>query len=65
MTPSQQEINAHAESERQTLIAQARREHLSNVDAELARYKRELTHIDSVFKLRIGQEPAAGSAEGR
>jgi len=53
MTTSPDTILAAAEDERHTLLAQAARNHLSNVRAETRRYEEDIRRIESVFQLRI------------
>lgn len=43
-----------AEEERVILLAQAAREHVSNVQAEMKRYQGALDHIEDVRALRLG-----------
>jgi hypothetical protein len=54
--PPLPEIRMAAEIERHDLIAQAARQHLSNIEAECRRYQQELEHIERVYRMRIGQE---------
>ena len=51
------EIVAGAQQERYVLLAQAARNHLSNVRSEADRYARELEHIENVFTERITPVP--------
>jgi len=51
--PDPAEILAVAEDERHTLLAQAARNHLSNVRSEARRYEDELAHIESVFQMQL------------
>jgi hypothetical protein len=49
------EVIADAERERHALLTQAAREHLDNLTSEARRYQRDLERIESVYKLRTGE----------
>jgi len=51
--PTREEIILAAEAERHDLLAQATRNHLSNIESELRRYREDTAHIESVYQLRI------------
>lgn len=53
MTTTSAEVLAVAEDERHTLLAQAARDHLSNIRSETRRYEEQLEHIESVFQMRL------------
>lgn len=53
MTVTRTERLEAAYLERKDLLAQALRNHMDSVNAEVARYGRELDHINSVYKLRL------------
>ena len=52
--PSSDQKRRAAEEERVTLLTQAAREHVSNVQAEMKRYQGALDHIEDVRALRLG-----------
>jgi RNase P subunit RPR2 len=56
MTADEREIRAAAEAERLTLLAQAAREHLNNIETECRHYQSEMDQIERVYRMRIGQE---------
>lgn len=56
MTPDERQRLDAAEAERHNLIAQATRQHLSNLASESRRFERDLEEIEHVYKIRTGQE---------
>jgi hypothetical protein len=59
--PDAATILAVAEDERHTLLAQAARNHMSAIAAEMSRYAAELAQIENVFQSRI--TPLSGVPE--